>query len=185
MMTDIFSLEALLAAVRQGWQPKYLFFWGHTPFTKQAVDKACLSQWYEARFEVDGFVYPTAEHFMMAEKARLFQDNQKFHEILKAAHPGEAKKLGRLVTGFEEQVWQEHRFEIVVRGNLAKFAQNPQLGEFLQNSQNRVLVEASPRDQVWGIGLEEKDSRVMNPEEWRGQNLLGFALMKARATLAD
>jgi ribA/ribD-fused uncharacterized protein len=184
-MTDqtIRNLETLRAAIQNGYRPKYLFFWGHTPARPGQIDKHCLSQFWSASFEVEGQVYPTAEHFMMAEKARLFEDSQTLHRILAATHPGEAKKLGRQVAGFEEQLWAEHRFEIVVRGNVAKFGQNEALQSFLLNTKDRVLVEASPTDRIWGIGLAEADERAADPPRWLGLNLLGFALMVVRRQL--
>lgn len=179
----IHSLDALQAAIQSGYRPKYLFFWGHTPDKAGQIDKHCLSQWWPASFEVEGQIYPSAEHFMMAEKARLFGDSQILPRILTAAHPGEAKKLGRHVAGFDEQIWAEQRFEIVVRGNVAKFGQNEALKTFLLNTKDRVLVEASPTDRIWGIGLIENDHRATDPGKWLGLNLLGFALMVVRRQL--
>jgi ribA/ribD-fused uncharacterized protein len=101
-------------------------------------------------------------------------------KILSASHPDVAKKLGREAKGFDEAKWVEHRFEIVVRGNEAKFGQNAALKQFLLNTGQRVLVEASPVDRVWGIGLAEDNPEAANPEQWPGLNLLGFALMKVR-----
>ena len=177
--------EALLNFVRRGGRPKYVFFWGHTPKHGEAVGKHVFSQWFQAPFTVDGVSYPTAEHWMMAEKARLFGDRETRDRILAAGNPGEAKKLGREVRGFSEQVWDAARWEIVVRGNVAKFGQHPELGAYLANTGDRVLVEASPPDRVWGIGLAQDDPAAENPELWRGLNLLGFALMEARARLRD
>lgn len=185
-MTDkhpILDLQTLLDAVHAGDRLKFLFFWGHHPNADESVGKGCLSQWWSAPFTVDGIIYPTAEHFMMAEKARLFNDEVALREILNASSPGKAKSVGRIVQGFEDSVWNARRFEVVVRGNQAKFVQNPPLKEFLRNTGNRILVEASPQDRIWGIGLTEDDPRAMNPEQWLGLNLLGFALMKVRSSL--
>jgi ribA/ribD-fused uncharacterized protein len=125
--------------------------------------------------------YPTAEHFMMAEKARLFSDEEARAKILAAKSPAAAKKLGRTVRGFHEQRWDRARFDIVVAGSRAKFSQNPELGAFLAGSRDRVLVEASPVDRIWGIGLAAANPDASRPDKWRGLNLLGFALMQARA----
>lgn len=173
-----------VAAVERGDRLKFVFFWGHTPRRPGAVDASCLSQWFPATFTVDGVEYPTAEHFMMAEKARLFGDQDALTRVLGAATPGEAKARGREVRGFDERAWAEHRFDIVVRGSTAKFAARRDLREFLVASKNRVLVEASPQDRVWGIGLARDDERAQDPRRWLGLNLLGFALMKARDNLA-
>ncbi len=176
----IYNLEALLAEVRKGFRPKYIFFWGHRPRQEGQIGKHCLSQWWPASFTLDGLVYPSAEHFMMAEKARLFADHATCEKILAAPHPGAAKKLGRQVAGFDERIWTEHRFDMVVRGNEAKFGQNDDLKTFLLHTKDRILVEASPVDRIWGIGFAEDVPQATNPEQWRGLNLLGFALMKVR-----
>lgn len=181
----ILDLQTLLGAVHAGEYLKFLFFWGHQPNTDGSLGKGCLSQWWPAAFTVDRITYPTAEHFMMAEKARLFGDEAALQEILNASSPGKAKSVGRIVQGFEDSIWNAQRFEIVVRGNQAKFAQNPPLQEFLRNTGNRILVEASPQDRIWGIGLTEDDPRATNPAQWLGLNLLGFALMKVRILLEE
>lgn len=102
---------------------------------------------------------------------------------MSAGHPAEAKKAGRLVRGFDEAVWRRERFGIVVDGSVHKFASDPALRAFLLGTGGRVLVEASPVDRVWGIGLAADDARATDPERWRGPNLLGFALMAARERL--
>jgi ribA/ribD-fused uncharacterized protein len=184
MMAEAFrSLEDLLRAVRGGLRPEYLFFWGHRPLPNGEVGKSCFSQWWVAPFKVGGIDYPTAEHFMMAEKARLFGDEDARAQILKAQSPKDAKELGRKVKHFDEEVWGEARFRLVVDGNLAKFSQNPELGKYLSGTGEKVLVEASPADRIWGIGLAADDERATNPEQWRGLNLLGFALMEVRRRL--
>lgn len=177
------DLDSLLLTVRQGTRPKYLFFWGHQPTKDGSIGSSCLSQWFAARFSVDGITYPTVEHFMMAEKARLFGDDETLARILQAPHPGAAKKLGRQVRGFKESARDAHRFDIVVRGNCAKFTQNEDLRTYLLGTRDRVLVEASPVDRIWGIGLARDDARAEHPEQWRGLNLLGFALMQVREEL--
>ena len=175
-------LEHLKERFNGGERLKFVFFWGHES-KGDSVGKECLSQWYPASFEVDQVPYPTAEHFMMAEKARLFGSEDVRQAILTTDNPGAAKALGREVGGFDEAVWNAHRFEIVVAASLAKFGQNPELGRFLVGTGSRVLVEASPRDSIWGIGLAQNQPECENPNLWRGLNLLGFALMAARAEL--
>lgn len=160
-----------------------LFFWGHTPKRPGVVDASCLSQWFPARFELDGLAYPTAEHWMMAEKARLFGDDATLARILEAPSPAEAKAEGRRVQGYDDLAWSRARYEAVVRGNVAKFEQNPALREFLENTGDCILVEASPQDRIWGIGLGASDPDARNPARWRGENLLGFALMETRERL--
>ena len=162
---------------------KYLFFWGHRPEPDGRIGKGCLSQWWPAPFTVDGHTYRTAEHWMMWSKAMLFGDSEAAEQILDAVHPHAAKELGRTVRGFDEAVWVERRYGIVVAGSVAKFSQNPELGWFLLGTGDRVLVEASPVDRIWGIGLSASDPAAADPSRWRGLNLLGEALMEARAIL--
>lgn len=181
---DVRSVAELREFIEGGGRPKYVMFWGHTPPPDGRVGTECFSQWWPVTFTVDGVEYASAEHFMMAAKARLFGDDEMVPEIIAAPHPGEAKKLGRKVRGFDNETWAEHRFGFVVEGNVAKFGQNPELRDFLLGTGSRVLVEASPRDLIWGIGLGAKNERAADPAQWRGRNLLGFALMEARQRLA-
>ena len=178
------SREELAALTAAGATPKWLMFWGHQPQRDGSIGTGSLSQWWPSPFTVDGVGYATAEHWMMAGKARLFGDEAAVEPILAARTPAEAKNLGRLVHGFDEAAWDAARFELVVRGNVAKFGQDPALRAYLLGTGNRVLVEASPRDRVWGIGLGAANERATDPAQWRGRNLLGFALMEARARLA-
>ncbi|MEU7582885.1 NADAR family protein [Streptomyces sp. NPDC041068] len=178
------SVEELLGAVRAGERVKYLHFWGHTPRRDGTLGASCLSQWWPSPFTVDGVAYATAEHWMMAAKARLFDDAEAEGTVLAARTPAEAKNAGRLVRGFDEAVWARERFGIVVAGSVHKFASDAGLRDFLLGTGRRVLVEASPLDRVWGVGLAADNPRVEDPEKWRGPNLLGFALMEARGVLA-
>jgi hypothetical protein len=181
---DIHDIAGLIAAIEAGYAPKYLLFWGHRG-SADVPGPHVLSQWWPAPFTVDGVHYPTAEHFMMAEKARLFRDEAGLRAVLAAASPGAAKAVGRAVAGFDETVWAAHRFEIIVAGSIAKFRQNPALGAYLAETGSKVLVEASPVDRVWGIGLARDAPEALEPRQWRGLNLLGFALMRARTALAE
>jgi ribA/ribD-fused uncharacterized protein len=182
-MEKIDSWESLVREVRAGARIKYLHFWGHRPRPDGRVGASCLSQWWPSPFTVDGVTYATAEHWMMAGKARLFGDAEAEKRALAAGHPSQAKKAGRLVRGFDEATWERERFRIVVEGSVHKFRAHPELREFLLNTGERVLVEASPVDRVWGIGLAADDEAAWDPERWRGPNLLGFALMEARERL--
>lgn len=164
-------------------EAEFLFFWGHQPARDGSIIKTCMSQWWPADFSEDGHVYKTAEHYMMAGKALLFGDEQTFERILQKTSPKDVKDLGRQVQHFDPQVWDNHKFQIVHQGNLLKFTQNEQLKQFLIQTKNKVLVEASPVDPVWGIGLAEDHADALNPAAWRGENLLGFALMEVRDAL--
>lgn len=162
------SREALIEAVRAGERVKYLHFWGHRPLPDGRVGASCLSQWWPSPFTVDGVEYATAEHWMMAAKARLFADAEGERRVLAAGHPSEAKKAGRLVRGFDDEVWRRERFGIVVEGSVHKFAAHGELRSFLLDTGERVLVEASPVDRVWGIGLAADAEGANDPVRWRG-----------------
>jgi ribA/ribD-fused uncharacterized protein len=177
------NLELLQSRVAQGEVFDFLMFWGHKQAADGRVTSACLSQWFPAAFTVEGRGYATAEHWMMAEKARLFGDHETLERILAAPSPDAVKTLGRGVRGFDEATWRERRYEIVVAGSLHKFRQNEPLRAFLLSTGNKVLVEASPVDSIWGIGLAKDAPDAQSPERWRGLNLLGFALMEARSKL--
>ncbi|WP_435886549.1 NADAR family protein [Streptomyces hirsutus] len=179
------SREALIEAVATGERIKYLHFWGHQPLPDGRIGAGCLSQWWPSPFTVDGATYKTAEHWMMAAKARIFADPEAERKILVAEHPADAKKEGRLVRHFDEATWRRERFRVVVEGSTHKFAAHADLRAFLLNTGDRVLVEASPRDRVWGIGLGAKNERASDPAQWRGANLLGFALVQARTRLRE
>ncbi|MCW1921110.1 NADAR family protein [Luteolibacter arcticus] len=182
-MHEVFCVEDLVLASRRGDRPKYLLFWGHTPPADGSVSKACFSQWFPSPLTVEGIHYRTAEHFMMAAKARLFGDLENEERVLTASHPKQAKELGRKVRGFDEETWVRERYRLVVKGNLAKFTHNPRLKDFLLGTGRRVLVEASPYDKIWGIGLAADHPDAEKPAAWKGLNLLGFALMEVRAAL--
>ncbi|MFJ3407921.1 NADAR family protein [Promicromonospora sp. NPDC090134] len=177
------TVDELRRLVEAGATPRYLHFWGHQPEADGTAGRGSLSQWFEASFEVDGVRYRTAEHWMMAQKARLFDDPEAERAAVDAPNPALAKAAGRTVRDFDDAVWVRERFEIVVRGNEHKFAAHPDLREYLLRTGSRVLVEASPRDRVWGIGMGAKNENAENPAAWRGLNLLGFALMEARERL--
>lgn len=177
------TFDQLLEAERAGHRLKFVFFWGHTPPPSGEIGAHVLSQWYVQDFEIAGVRYASAEHYMMAEKARLFADDEALGEILTAATPGEAKALGRRVRNFDNATWEAHRNDIVDRASVAKFGSNDELRSYLVGTGYRVLVEASPRDRIWGIGMGKNDPAAEQPSTWQGLNLLGFALMRARAEL--
>ncbi|GAB2768208.1 hypothetical protein HNQ93_000130 [Hymenobacter luteus] len=179
-----YSTPWLLEQLAQGHRIKYLLFWGHQPAKDGQITKTCFSQWWLADFVVDGCTYHSAEQWMMAEKARLFADEHTLTRILAAKSPAEAKKLGREIKGFVPALWDEHKYAIVVTGNRHKFGQNQPLADFLLSTKDRVLVEASPVDAIWGIGLAADHPEAENPAKWHGENLLGFALMEVRDELA-
>ena len=176
----VYSLEALQKEYLDGNTYEFLFFWGHTPAADGSINKACLSQWWMQGFDVDGIRYSCAEQYMMAEKARLFGDNEMLERIMLASLPKEMKAYGREVRGFDHDVWEANSQRVVKVASRAKFTQNPELLRFLLGTDRRILVEASPRDRIWGIGMGESNKDAENPLKWRGRNLLGFALTEVR-----
>ena len=162
---------------------KFVFFWSSRPRGDGELDTALFSQWYPAGFEAEGAYYATAEHWMMAEKARLFGDEKARADILEAATPGKAKALGRAVLGFDQAQWDANAYEIVVKRNLAKFRADSARADVLLRTGNKILVEAAPVDPIWGIGLAADAEEAVYPDLWPGTNLLGFALMQVRDAL--
>ena len=175
--------EALQTRQEAGEPLEFLFFWGHTAPASGQLGPHVLSQWFEAPFTVAGHTYATAEHWMMAEKARFFGDDAMVPQILAASSPGAAKALGRRVKDFDNEAWERVRSAIVRTGNVEKFRQNPALAGWLVATGSVVLVEASPRDAIWGIGMGASNPDCRQVARWRGENLLGFALMEARDRL--
>lgn len=178
-----YTIEGLKKAYQAGEKQKFLFFWGHTPPADGRVNASCFSQWWSSSFVVDGKFYNCTEQYMMAEKARLFGDDKMHDAIMNARHPKEMKAFGRAVAPFDANVWESRCYAIVKQGNLAKFRQNPELWSYMKSTKNRILVEASPVDRIWGIGLAKDHPDADNPMKWRGRNLLGFALTEVRDTL--
>lgn len=174
------SVTEVIEAYRAKDFPGFLFFWGHHSSADGRITKSCLSQWYECSFTVDGVTYHTAEQYMMAQKAKLFRDEDIFQKIMSASDPKEYKRLGRCVRDYDDSVWAANRVAIVTMGNIHKFRQNEQLARFLRQTGNKILVEASPYDCVWGIGLSADTPSIYDPTTWRGTNLLGFSLMAVR-----
>ncbi|RYD98959.1 MAG: NADAR family protein [Sphingobacteriales bacterium] len=184
-MQTKYNIEGLKKLINEGLQPRYLFFWGHTAPAGEETGKFVFSQWYPSSFTVNGTTYKTAEHWMMAQKALLFDDLDAFQKIIAAPKPAAAKALGRSVHNYEDTRWNEVKFEIVVQGNIHKFVQNKALSAYLMGTGDRVIVEASPVDPVWGIGLAQDSPGALHPDNWKGENLLGFALMEAREFLRN
>jgi ribA/ribD-fused uncharacterized protein len=175
-----YNIDWLTTKFDNGETIKYIFFWGHTNKQAEEVGKFVFSQWFYSPFIVDKIEYKTTEHWMMAHKARLFGDNEAFDRIIKSDKPGDVKEIGRQIRGFDEAKWNDNKYDIVKKGNIHKFHQHKKLKDYLLNTADRVIVEASPTDTIWGIGLSQDATMIENPHTWRGQNLLGFALMETR-----
>jgi hypothetical protein len=142
-----------------------------------------LSNWYLSQFAVDGIVYSSMEQYMMFQKAKYFQDEVICKQILATDDVARIKELGRMVSDYDDTAWNGIRQILVYEGLLAKFAQNEELREKLINTGNAVLVECAVKDQIWGIGLSMNNPHRFDKTKWRGQNLLGYALMMARDKL--
>lgn len=155
-----------------GEKKKYREFSNFYPCTFRSKCKCC-----------DGTTYTSSEQYMMAHKAILFKDDASYKRILKAKTPMEAKKLGRKVINFNEEKWKKVRTRIVILGLTYKFSSDPKLKKVLLDTGNAILVEASPRDKIWGIGMGEKKGREVGIKGWKGTNLLGKCLMKVRDDL--
>ncbi|WP_312271599.1 NADAR family protein [Pseudomonas sp.] len=147
-----------------------LFFSENDPF----------SNWYRSEFKVKEISFVCVEQFMMFCKAKLFKDDAAAERILAAEHPRAHKNLGRSVSGYNDAIWNSRRLSIVTHGCYAKFTQNEDLLQALLETGETMLVEASPYDRVWGVGLGENDPRIEDPRNWKGTNLLGQALFKTR-----
>lgn len=148
---------------------KYHFFYG-----------GFLSQWYPATFTVAYRKYNCAEQYMMAAKAIRYGDLDAYHAIMASSDPHEQKTLGRCVRGFDAADWNSVARDLVYTGNLRKFEQNKELLKLLQDTAPALLVEASPADRLWGIGLSEDDPKRLDPKNWRGANWLGEVLTAVR-----
>jgi hypothetical protein len=173
------DLDSLRRDAAAGRSFRYHFFYGH-----RREPDGVFSQWWPCAFAVDGQPYASAEQFMMAGKARLFGDAEALAAILAEPDPAACKRLGRGVRGFDDAAWARARFDLVVAGNLAKFGQSDHFRAILLATGDAILVEASPRDRIWGIGLGAANPLARDPATWRGRNLLGFALVATRARLA-
>lgn len=151
------------------------------PFWKPNGNYGFCSQWYKSEFKDDlNIKYNCAEQYMMAQKALLFNDEIIYNKIMHEYNPSEIKRLGRLIRNFDSIIWDTMKYEIVFRGNMLKFSQNKSLAKKLKDTGKNILVEASPYDYVWGIGISEFSDNINEPELWPGKNLLGFALMEVR-----
>lgn len=166
-----------------GKQHGFCLFWGNRPPKDGGITKSCLSQWWMEEFYFDGHNYCCMEQFMMEKKAQLFGDKEIRQQILDSHSPDKIKALGRKVRRFDQTLWDQVKYSIVLNGNRYKFNQNRRLRDFLLSTGDSVLAEASPYDTIWGIGLSADAPDAQNPLNWPGQNLLGFALMEVRDEL--
>ncbi len=148
------------------------------------TDKDYLSNFYISEFTVDGIKYTCNEQYIMAQKALLFKDTENFEIILSCVKPYDMKQAGRRVKNFNDTTWLKHRNKILQDGLIAKFTQNKILLNKLKSTGNKILVEASPYDKIYGVGLGENDPKILDENNWRGENLLGYTLMNVRSIIA-
>lgn len=158
---------------------KFTFFWGNNPKFKYAE----FSQFFKCKFNINGVEFNCTEQWMHWKKAITFSDFNVAKQILKTDNPVEQKRLGRLVSNFNTDVWSSVAVDVVFRGNIEKFSQNIELLNKLKSTKNTILVEASPYDKIWGIGLKQSDPRSSDISQWQGQNLLGYILTRVRDIL--
>jgi ribA/ribD-fused uncharacterized protein len=143
------------------------------------------SQWHPSNFTIDGIEYNCCEQYMMAKKALTFNDQESYKMIMYSDNPRDQKAFGRRVKNFNAEVWSVISREVVYQANYAKFTQNPELRKQLMATGDLEIVEASPEDKIWGIGLHETDPRAWDKSTWQGTNWLGEAIMRVRETLKN
>jgi len=148
---------------------EFAFFWGGT-----------FSQWAKSVFVIDGVTFTHCEQYMMYKKALMFNDYDMAKAIMEADHPREQKALGRKVKGFDKETWEKYCKDIVYDGNVAKSTQNPDMLEELKLTGDKTIVESSPKDFIWGIGLAADDPRAQDRSQWKGTNWLGEAIQRVR-----
>jgi len=151
---------------------KFVFFWD-----------GIYSQWYPSQMIIDNKKYNCCEQYMMEQKALLFNDIEAAKDIMKTDSPMEQKAIGRKVKNFDRTIWDQHCMSIVIKANFAKFSQDILLAKQLIRTDYKIIVEASPYDKIWGIGMHESEEGIEDPANWKGLNLLGNAIMNVRSLL--
>ncbi len=152
-------------------------------FHNAGEENGYLSNWYPSPFTLHGVDFSSMEQYMMYRKAIYFGDDKIAAQILAASDAAEIKALGRIVSGYDENLWNGIRQIVVYEGLLAKFSQNTKLKERLKETGKDILAECAVKDRIWGIGLSMRDPNRFNRAQWKGQNLLGYALMMVRERL--
>ena len=142
-----------------------------------------LSNWYQSEFILNHVKFSSMEQFMMYQKAVIFQDQIIAKAILQTKDVAKIKQLGRQVSNYNDHIWNGIRQIVVYEGLIAKFSQNNELKKQLKETQTAILAECAVKDRIWGIGLSMKDSKRFDITQWKGQNLLGYALMEVRKRL--
>lgn len=186
-MMNIESLKSVKSIYEDS---EMVLFWGHSPAINNVITDSCLSQWYKCKFtetytSKDGATkkvnFTSTEQYMMFRKASIFKDYEIANHILKIQNPKTIKGLGRKIKDFDEAIWDKHKVRVVIRGNYLKFSQNEELKKHLLSTGDKIIVEASPYDKVWGVGMSRGNKGIYDLNKWKGENLLGFSLMAVRA----
>jgi hypothetical protein len=154
----------------------YVYFW-----SVNDKEYSCFSQWYPCKFEEDSIWFNCSEQYMMANKALLFGDNDIYDKIMKTSSPKIMKSLGKKVKNFNPKIWNKEKYDIVLCGNMLKFGYDIEMLEILRNTGNSIIAEASPYDNIWGIGM--KKQKDLTEKDWKGTNLLGKILMEVRESI--
>jgi ribA/ribD-fused uncharacterized protein len=154
----------------------HVYFWGsylsNFWLTKIQSPEGCA---------LPNFTFNCSEQLFMMEKALFFNDYEAAFFMAACENGGSVKAIGRKVLNFDEKAWYDVSYEKMLMACKAKFAQNAVLAEQLKATGERIIVEASPTDLIWGVGLHEDDPLILNERNWRGENRLGRVLMEVRA----
>lgn len=186
MVSETMSEFSRAALSRQGPRPpsSFVFFYGHG---ESAGENRVFSNWYEPTDgeirDESGICFRTTEHYMMWRKAKLFGDEEASIAVLCADTPKQAKAIGRKVRGFDDDIWKMNARMIVADGCMLKFEKDEVCKKRLLETGEKILVEASPRDRLWGIGMGVGNPNRLDPRQWRGENWLGEVLMDVRARI--
>ena len=154
----------------------HYFFWS---------GQSLFSNWTDTLFVWNNRKLHNAETGMMIQKALLFKDMPAVKRMMIHQNPRLVKHIGRTVENFDKDIWHEKCVDLVVEILLCKFSQNADCKEELLSSGNKVIVESSVYDNIWGIGLATNDDRILDEANWKGLNLLGEALMKTRTLIKE
>jgi ribA/ribD-fused uncharacterized protein len=149
-----------------------VFFWG-----------GIYSQWYKVPMIIDHMEYNCCEQYMMHQKALLFSDFGMAEKIMLEKDPKKQKALGRQVESFDRKIWDKVCQSVIYKGNLEKFTQNSAIKKELMGTGDRLMVEASPFDEIYGIKMAENDFGVEDQKNWKGTNFLGIAITKVKNKL--
>lgn len=150
----------------------FIFFWN-----------GIYSQWLPSLIEIEGKMFSCCEQYMMYKKAMLFGDTEAADQIMNTDNPAIQKEIGRRVKNFDREIWDANCYSIVYKANFAKFSQHKNLKRELILTGDKIIVEASPYDKIWGIAMGEDDPGIEDPANWKGLNLLGQCIMNVRSIL--